>query len=105
MGGAMATTALMSMNRKEHRIMIAGVIYLALLLNCGQVLAQGVEFEGGIQVGVIKTDNALLVPSPDEMNDTVYQLSPFLSLIYENERIKRDGHPPCCYRFSKSFSF
>jgi hypothetical protein len=88
MGAAMATTALMSRNRKKRRIKIAGAVCSALLLNWGQVLAKGVEFEGGIQMGVSNTDNALLAPSPDELDDTAYQISPFLSLVYANQRIE-----------------
>jgi hypothetical protein len=65
----------------------SGAVCAASLLYCSHGFAQGAEFEGGIQVGVRNTDNVFLVTSPDEMDDTIFQISPYLNLIYENQRV------------------
>ncbi len=52
-----------------------------------QVSAEGVEFSGNVRVGVLNTDNVFLVTTPDEVEETVYQVSPSLNLDYENQRI------------------
>jgi hypothetical protein len=69
---------------------LAGVLCAVSLISCGPVFAQGAEVHGGINVGVLFTDNVFLVPSPGEVDDMVYQASPFLELIYENQRINAE---------------
>ena len=66
---------------------LAVAICVASLFYCGQGLTQGAEFHGGIRVGALNTDNVFLVPAPDETDETIYQVSPSLSLDYENQRI------------------
>ena len=87
MGADMVITDSTNRNRNALRVRIAGVLCVSTLAYCAQVSAQGAEFHGGIQVGVLRTDNALLAPSPDEIDDTVYQASPYFDLSYENQRI------------------
>jgi uncharacterized protein (PEP-CTERM system associated) len=77
----------MSRNKSVQREQLTGAICAASLLYCSQGFAQGAEFDGGIQAGVRNTDNVFLVPSPDEMDDTIYQVSPYLNLTYENQRV------------------
>ena len=44
----------------------------------------GGEFGGGIKIGVSQTDNVFLVSSPDEIDDIVYQATPFLTFLHES---------------------
>jgi uncharacterized protein (PEP-CTERM system associated) len=83
----MAITALMSRNKGVPRVQLTGAICSVSILFCSQSFAQGAEFEGGIRAGVRNTDNVFLVASPDEMDDTIYQVSPYLNLTYENQRV------------------
>jgi len=50
--------------------------------------AQGLEFSGSIRAGVAKSDNIFLLPSPDEIEETTYIISPTLNLDYANQRIE-----------------
>jgi uncharacterized protein (PEP-CTERM system associated) len=45
------------------------------------------EFGAGVRVGVSKIDNIFLVASPDEIDDIVYQASPFLSFLHESPNL------------------
>ena len=87
MGVAMATTDLMNRNRNALRLRFSGPLCFALLVSTGQVYAQGLEFHGGIEVGAQNTDNVYLVSSPDELDETIYQVSPYLDLTFQNQRI------------------
>ena len=66
------------------RILAAGV---GLLLFGSVASAQGLEFEGRITVGASDTDNLFLVAAPDETDETIFRISPSLSLDYENQRM------------------
>ena len=59
----------------------------SLLLLGSAASAQGVDFQGTIRVGALKTDNVFLVTAPDETDETIFQISPSLSLDYENQRM------------------
>jgi uncharacterized protein (PEP-CTERM system associated) len=50
-------------------------------------MAQGAEFHGGLKVGVLDTDNVFLAAAPNEVDETVFQVSPSLDFDYENQRI------------------
>ena len=58
-----------------------------LLLLSSVALAQGVDFQGAIRVGVLDTDNVFLAIESTEVDETIYQISPSLSLDYENQRV------------------
>jgi hypothetical protein len=52
------------------------------------VTAQGLEFSGNIRAGVAQSDNIFLAPSPNEVEETTYIISPQLNLDYSNQRIE-----------------
>ena len=58
-----------------------------LLLLGSVVMAQGVDFKGAIKVGALDTDNVFLTTAPSEVDETIYQITPSLSLDYENQRM------------------
>jgi len=82
----MATTDLTMKANKyfRSRTLVSGI---SLLLLGSAVSAQGVDFQGAIRVGVSNTDNIFLVAAPDETDETIFQISPSLSLDYENQRM------------------
>jgi len=86
MVAAMATTDSTMKTKKnfQPRILIIGLNFILL---SGAASAQGLDFEATIRVGASKTDNIYLVPAPDETEQTVYRITPALSLDYENQRI------------------
>lgn len=58
---------------------------ISVLLVCQlPLVAHGAEVGGGIEIGVSHTDNVFLATSPDEVDDIVYQASPFLTYAYES---------------------
>lgn len=57
------------------------------LFCCSHAFAQGAEFYGGIRVGVLDTDNIFLAAAPNEVDETVFQVSPSLNFDYENQRV------------------
>jgi hypothetical protein len=83
------------MNRTVWNIAAIILVGVCILVVPNAVNAQGTEFHGGIQVGARNTDNVYLVSSPDEIDDTIYQVSPFLDLSFENQRINAE----VSYRF------
>ncbi len=66
--------------RQVTRLLLASVA----LLPCLSVAA---EINGGIQVGASRTDNVLLAVSPGEVDDIVYQASPFFSLVHQTPKL------------------
>lgn len=48
------------------------------------------EIGGGIRVGASHTDNVFLVTSPDEVDDIVYQATPFLNITHESPQLDAD---------------
>jgi hypothetical protein len=44
----------------------------------------GVEVSAGITAGVSYTDNVFLVPPPDEVEDIVFSLSPWVMLSHQS---------------------
>jgi uncharacterized protein (PEP-CTERM system associated) len=42
------------------------------------------DFGGGVRIGISQIDNVFLVTSPNEIDDIVYQASPFLSFLHES---------------------
>ena len=59
-------------------------LLLLLALTSLPSVTAGAEFEGGISAGVSYTDNVLLDVSPTEVDDIIYQASPFFSLAHES---------------------
>lgn len=59
---------------------------VALSLLCSQTAAAA-EFELGLKAGVLATDNALLSESPNEVDDIIYQLSPWLNFDHDSKRL------------------
>lgn len=57
------------------------------LLVAAFVPAYGAEIEGGLQIGLSRTDNALLATSPNAVDDLVYSVSPFLDFTHESPRL------------------
>ncbi|MBU2676966.1 MAG: hypothetical protein KJP16_07760, partial [Gammaproteobacteria bacterium] len=47
----------------------------------------GAEVGGGIRVGASHSDNVLLGPSSDELDDVIYQASPWLSFVHESPQL------------------
>ena len=50
-------------------------------------MATSAEVEAGIVVGVSHTDNVFLDTAPGEIDDLVYQTSPFLSIVHETPNL------------------
>jgi len=50
-------------------------------------LSWGAEIGGGISVGASRTDNVFLATSPDEIDDIVYQASPFFNFLHESPQL------------------
>ncbi len=71
-----------SMNR-NRRVGSAGLVLLFLIPS----VSLGAEFGGGIRIGVSHTDNVFLSVSPNEIDDIVYQASPWLSFIHESSQL------------------
>ena len=51
------------------------------------VLSFAGEFGGGVRLGISHTDNVYLVTSPDEIDDLIYQASPFLTYVHESSTL------------------
>ena len=66
------------------RNVIAGC---SMILLSSMAVAEGIDFEGSIKVGAAKTDNIFLVSAPDETEEKIFQITPSLSLDYENQRV------------------
>lgn len=62
-------------------------VVLVLLL---QSMAFSAEIEGELRIGVSYTDNVLLQRAPNEIDDIVYQASPWLSVLHESPRLDAD---------------
>ena len=61
---------------------------LRLVLFCLMPAASvGADISGGIRVGASHTDNVFLATSPNEIDDVVYQASPWLSLVHESPQL------------------
>lgn len=74
-------------NRVSAQIRIALAACFVAISCSGLAAEQDTEFHGGIQVGVLHTDNLYLVPPPGEIDQTIYQVSPSLSLDYGSPRV------------------
>jgi hypothetical protein len=71
--------------RTKHACILAVVIHL---ITAASAAAQGLEITGNIRAGIAKSDNIFLLPSPDEVEETTYIISPQLNLDYSNQRIE-----------------
>lgn len=83
----MAITDLMKKTNVMSRAHIGTFLCGISLFYCGHAEAQGAEFHGGVQVGVLDTDNVFLTAAPNEVDETVFQISPSLDLDFENNRV------------------
>ncbi len=66
---------------KKNRCALVGACFIAAVVP-GPVV--GAEFGGGATVGVSWTDNVLLTTSPTEMDDIVYQVSPWIEMSHNS---------------------
>jgi len=83
----MAVTGLTMKPKKILCLRKLAVSGLCLPLLSSVALAQGVDFQATIKAGVSHTDNVFLVADPNEVEETIYQITPSLSLDYENQRV------------------
>ena len=83
----MAVTGLTMKTKKILCLRKLAVSGLCLPLLSSVALAQGVDFQATIKAGVSATDNLFLVAAPNEVDETIYQITPSLSLDYENQRV------------------
>jgi len=56
----------------------------ALIFFLASPVSESAEIDGGIRVGASHTDNVFLATTPDEIDDIVFQASPFFSLLHES---------------------
>ena len=52
-----------------------------------QSVSHGAEIVGGIRLGASQTDNVFLSSAPDEIDDIVYQVSPFFDFLSESPKL------------------
>ena len=74
------TTAIPNSARTLRHLILAGLVAGSLAPSD----TYGAEFSAGITMSASHTDNVYLVPSPDETDDIVFGLSPWITLTHES---------------------
>jgi hypothetical protein len=87
----MATTDLISKNKKRQSSPMQVITAVALLSMSYLSFAQGLDLGGEILLGVSRTDNIFLLPDDGAVDETVSQVRPLLSIDYMSNRIEFTG--------------
>ncbi len=75
MAAVTVATVSMKTNKIRRLIVFSILTFLATTINAAEV-------DGGITAGVSRTDNLFLATSPDEVDDLIYQVSPWIDVEY-----------------------
>ena len=72
--------------KANRHLSVAGIPIVSVFLAAAAVAAED-DLEAGIVLGVSHIDNVFLAPPPDEVDDIVYRVSPFIQYSRESQRL------------------